>query len=94
MKRRRTKNGPATPAPAYGDGGRGRRWKYGSHGQDIRGRRTEGPTSHGTPPEDMSHEELQQAMQQQHIQPQPVTQEDQQAMASAEDADPQSGAES
>jgi len=32
----------------------------------------------------MSHEELQQAMQQQHIQAQPVTQEDQQAMASAE----------
>jgi hypothetical protein len=33
-------------------------------------------------------------MQQQNIQPQPVTQEDQQAMASAEAADPQSGAES
>ncbi len=44
----------------------------------------------GTPPEDMSHEELQQAMQQQNIQAQPVTQEDQQAMASAEAADPQS----
>ena len=44
----------------------------------------------GTPPEDMSHEELQQ----QNIQAQPVTQEDQQAMASAEAADPQSGAES
>ena len=43
----------------------------------------------GMPPEDMSHEELQQAMQQQYIQPQPVTQEDQQAMASAEAADPQ-----
>jgi hypothetical protein len=48
----------------------------------------------GTPPEDMSHEELQQTMQRQNIQPQPVTQEDQQAMASAEAADPQSGAES
>jgi len=44
----------------------------------------------GTAPEDMSHEELQQAMQQQNIQAQPVTQEDQQAMASAEAADPQS----
>ncbi len=43
----------------------------------------------GLPPEDMSHEELQQAMQQQYIQPQPVTQEDQQAMAAAEAADPQ-----
>jgi uncharacterized membrane protein len=43
----------------------------------------------GTAPEDMSHEELQQAMQQQNIQAQPVTQEDQQAMASAEAADPQ-----
>ena len=35
-----------------------------------------------------------QTMQQQNIQAQPVTQEDQQAMASAEAADPQSGAES
>jgi hypothetical protein len=43
----------------------------------------------GTPPEDMSHEELQQTMQQQNIQAQPVTQEDQQAMASAEAADPE-----
>jgi hypothetical protein len=41
------------------------------------------------PPEDMSHEELQQAMQQQNIQGQQVTQEDQQALASAEAADPQ-----
>jgi hypothetical protein len=48
----------------------------------------------GTPPEDMSHEELQQTMQQQNIQAQPVTQEDQRAMSSAETADPQSGAES
>jgi len=48
----------------------------------------------GMPPEDMSHEELQQAMLQQNIQPQLVTQEDQQAMSSAEAADPQSGAES
>ena len=45
--------------------------------------------STGVPPEDMSHEELQQAMQQQNIQAQPVTQGDQQAMASAEAADPQ-----
>ena len=43
----------------------------------------------GTPPEDMSHEELQQTMQQQNIQAQPVTQEDQQAMTSAEAADPE-----
>jgi hypothetical protein len=35
-----------------------------------------------------------QTMQQQNIQAQPVTQEDQQAMSSAEAADPQSGAES
>jgi hypothetical protein len=35
-----------------------------------------------------------QTMQQQNIQAKPVTQEDQQAMASAEAADPQSGAES
>jgi hypothetical protein len=48
----------------------------------------------GTSPEDMSHEELQQTIQQQNIQAQPVTQEDQQAMASAEAADPQSGTES
>jgi hypothetical protein len=48
----------------------------------------------GMPPEDMSHEELQQAMLQQNIQPQPVTQQDQQAMASAQAADPQSGTES
>ena len=48
----------------------------------------------GKPPEEMSDEELQQTMQQQNIQAQPVTQEDQQAMASAEAADPQSGAES
>jgi hypothetical protein len=43
----------------------------------------------GTPPEDMSHEELQQTMQQQNIQAQQVTQEDQQALASAEAADPE-----
>jgi hypothetical protein len=42
----------------------------------------------GTPPEDMSHEELQQAMQQQNIQAQLVSPEDQQVMASAEAADP------
>jgi hypothetical protein len=39
-----------------------------------------------------SKKEQQQTIQQQNIQPQPVTQEDQQAMASAEAADPQSGA--
>jgi hypothetical protein len=43
----------------------------------------------GTATEDMSHEELQQTMQQQNIQAQPVTQEDQQTMASAEAADPE-----
>jgi hypothetical protein len=47
-----------------------------------------------SPPENMSHDELQQTMQQQNIQAQPVTQEDQQAMASAEATDTQSGAES
>jgi hypothetical protein len=43
----------------------------------------------GVAPEDMSHEQLQQTMQEQNIPAQPVTQEDQQAMASAEAADPQ-----
>ncbi len=43
----------------------------------------------GQNPEDMSHEELQTTMQQQGIPAQPVTAEDQQAMVSAEAADPQ-----
>jgi hypothetical protein len=43
----------------------------------------------GKPPEEMSDEELQQTIQQQNIQAQLVTQEDQQAMASAEAADPE-----
>lgn len=43
----------------------------------------------GVPPEDMSEEELDQAMQQQGIQSQPVTAEDQQAMEAAEAADPE-----
>ncbi len=43
----------------------------------------------GVPPEDMSEEELDQAMQQQGIQAQPVTEADQQAMAQAEAADPE-----
>ncbi len=43
----------------------------------------------GVSPEDISHEELEAPMQQQNIQAQPVTQEDQQAMASAEAADSQ-----
>lgn len=43
----------------------------------------------GQNPEDMSHEELQSAMQQQGIQGQPVTSEDQQAMAAAEASEPQ-----
>ena len=42
-----------------------------------------------TSPENMSHEELQQTMQQQNMQAQLVTQEDQQAMASAAAADPE-----
>lgn len=41
----------------------------------------------GQNPEDMSHEELESAMQQQGIQGHPVTPEDQQAMASAEAAE-------
>ena len=45
----------------------------------------------GQNPEDMSHEDLQNAMQQQGVQGQPVTAEDQQAMASAEAAEPQEG---
>ena len=47
----------------------------------------------GKAPEDMSEEELQQAMQQTGVQAQPVTPEDQQAMASAEAADPDQGEE-
>jgi hypothetical protein len=47
----------------------------------------------GVAPEEMTHEELPQAMAQQDIQPQPVAQEDQQQMASAKAADPRSGAE-
>ena len=43
----------------------------------------------GKPPENMSEEELNQAMQQAGVQPQPVTQEDEQAMANAEATDPQ-----
>jgi hypothetical protein len=42
----------------------------------------------GKNPEEMSHEELQQSMQQQGIAGQPVTAADQQAMATAEAADP------
>jgi hypothetical protein len=42
----------------------------------------------GQNPEDMSHEELQSTMADQGIQGQPVTEHDQQAMASAEAADP------
>ena len=45
----------------------------------------------GQNPEDMSPEELQNTMQQQGIQGQPVTADDQQAMASAEAAEPQAG---
>jgi len=45
----------------------------------------------GQNPEDMSHEELQNSMQQQGIQGQPVTAEDQQAMTTAEANDPQEG---
>jgi len=45
--------------------------------------------STGKAPEEMSDEELQQAMQQQGVQAQPVTEQDQQAMAAAEEADPQ-----
>ena len=47
----------------------------------------------GKAPEDMSEEELQQAMKQTGVQAQPVTPEDQQAMASAEAADPDEGEE-
>jgi len=43
----------------------------------------------GQAPEDMSHEELTQAAAQAGVQPQPVTAEDQQAMAEAEAADPE-----
>ena len=42
----------------------------------------------GKAPEDMSEEELQQAMQQAGVQAQPLTPEDQQAMDAAEAADP------
>jgi hypothetical protein len=45
----------------------------------------------GKAPEDMDEEELQQAMQQTGVQAQPVTEEDQQAMAAAEAADPEQG---
>ena len=45
----------------------------------------------GKAPEDMDEQELQQAMQQSGVQAQPVTAEDQQAMASAEAADPDQG---
>jgi parvulin-like peptidyl-prolyl isomerase len=45
--------------------------------------------STGKAPEEMSDEELQQAMQQQGVQAQPVTEQDQQAMANAEAADPE-----
>ena len=45
----------------------------------------------GKAPEDMSEEELQQAMQQAGVQAQPVTAEDQQAMNAAEAADPDQG---
>ncbi len=43
----------------------------------------------GKAPEDMDEQELQQAMQQAGVQAQPVTADDQQAMAAAEAADPQ-----
>ena len=43
----------------------------------------------GKNPEDMEEDELNAAMQQQGIQPQPVTAEDQQAMANAEANDPE-----
>lgn len=43
----------------------------------------------GKSPEDMDEQELQQAMQQTGVQAQPVTAEDQQAMSSAEAADPE-----
>lgn len=43
----------------------------------------------GKAPEDLSEEELQQAMKQTGVQAQPVTPEDEQAMANAEAADPQ-----
>ena len=42
----------------------------------------------GTAPEDMTEEELQQAMQQAGVQSQPITAEDQKAMDAAEAADP------
>jgi len=45
----------------------------------------------GKAPEDMDEQELQQAMQQSGVQAQPVTAEDQQAMAAAEAADPDQG---
>ena len=45
----------------------------------------------GKAPEDMDEQELQQAMQQSGVQAQPVTAEDQQAMANAEAADPDQG---
>ena len=45
----------------------------------------------GKAPEDMDEQELQQAMQQAGIQAQPVTPEDQKAMAAAEAADPDQG---
>jgi hypothetical protein len=45
--------------------------------------------STGKAPEEMSDEQLQQAMQQQGVQAQPVTEQDQQAMADAEAADPE-----
>ena len=45
----------------------------------------------GKAPEDMDEQELQQAMQQTGVQAQPVTTEDQQAMAAAEAADPDQG---
>jgi hypothetical protein len=43
----------------------------------------------GKAPEDMDEQELQQAMQQTGVQAQPIMPEDQQAMASAEAADPE-----
>ena len=45
----------------------------------------------GKAPADMSEEELQQAMQQTGVQSQPITAEDQKAMAAAEAADPAQG---
>jgi hypothetical protein len=45
----------------------------------------------GKAPEDMSEEELQQAMQQTGVQAQPIMPEDQQAMAAAEAAEPDQG---